>query len=746
MPPPDVEGPVDVELPDNAPQDTSGPEHLEQPDGSVTIDFSSKKKDAPGESPFEENLADKLSDVDLAALASMLLESIDSDIQSRQEWEATCNRGVSLLGIKIEEATGEAGPEGSVSRVYHPLLMEATVRYQANFIAEMLPSDGPVKVKDDQPVVQDLSPPPALSQPVAPMGGNGGPPLDGSGGMPQMSPPMPLAGSPMMLPPAPPKPDRNVLADALEKDMNHYLTTVEKGYYPDTDRMAFPQGLYGCAFKKVYRHPIRKRPVSEFIMPQDLIVSNDAVSLTNCGRKTHRIMMRQGDVKRLQLSGFYRDVPLVTPTEEPTETQMYLKQVEGIEPKPQLPRDQRYTIYECYTDLDLADYGFDEKGVPEGLPLPYRVTLDKDSRVILEIRRNWKEDDEHYTERRRFVKYGLIPALGFYDLGFVHLLGNSSRALTAIERQLIDAGQFANFPGFLISDSGSRQDTNEMRVPPGTGRQIRTNGMRIQDIAMPLPYKEPSTVLMALASKIADDARQLGMMTDLQVGEGRQDAPVGTTIAMIEQATKVMSAVHKRNHRSQQEEFEIFRELFVEDPEALWKFAKNPARKWQQAEELADLELVPASDPNAPSHIHRLMQNAAIVQMATLAPPLFNQRNVAERSLRNLGVDDIDSLLLPPPPPSPPGGQPPDPKIAAKVAELGVKAQGQKQDMQQTVMEGQIKMQELNMEAGMKAAELQSKERIEAAKLAEQSLQNQQTAMVHNQSLPQIQPLPGAMP
>lgn len=647
---------------------------------------------------FYENLAEEINTYELSGIAGDLLEGINADIASRQDWETSAVRAVDLLGLRMDDATGEINNMGSISKVYHPLLLEAVVRYQANARGELLPANGPVKVRDDEPV----APMPVMGGAMVP-----GIPQPGIG---------PQPANPMMGHNGGPGLDRDVTAEAFEKDFNHYLTVVAKEYYPDFDRMLFSMALIGCAFRKLYHCPLRRRPVSEFIPAYDLIVSNDATDLYGAGRITHRIKMRHATLRRMQVSGVYRDIDLGQANEQISAIDQKIKMVEGLNPQPQLPRDHRHTIYECYVDLDLQD--LDDN---DGIPLPYRVTIDKDSREVLEIRRNWKEDDEDFQPLRRIVKYGMIPGLGFYDYGYIQLLGNTTRALTAIERQLLDAGQFANFPGFLMSKMGMRQNTNQIRVQPGGGHEIDTGGLPISAVAMPLPYKEPSVVLMQLGQAIAQDGMRLAGSAELPVGEGTADIPVGTMIALVEQSTKVLDAVHKRNHSSQQEEFEIMRDLFKEDPTALWRFAKNPARKWQQAEEFGDIELVPASDPNTPSHIHRIMQAQALLQLSGQAPQLYNLRTVHEKALRVLGIENPDELMNPPPPPpGTPGasGPPPDPHLLAEQVKSQTRAAEQQRELQQSIVQGQIKMQEIQANAQVKAQDNQVKQQLAMTKMA----------------------------
>lgn len=641
-------------------------------DGSAIVDFDPKtSREKPDK--WDANLAVYIDPSTLNSLGEEIMQGIESDIESRSEWTSLYNKAIDLLGLKMEEASSDITTYGTVSKVYHPLLLEAVVRSQANARAELLPSNGPVKVRDDQPQGDQ---------------------------------------------------SRVLMAEAMEKDFNHYLTAVAKEYYPDTDKMFFSTFLSGNGFKKVYQCPLRRRPVSDSISPQDLIVSNDAVDLTSAIRITHRIYMNQSTMKRMQLSGQYRNIPLSQPTDLNDENEKKIKSIEGIRTGSKLPSDYRFTVYETYVELDIQGFEHEEEGKPTGLPLPYRVTIDSDTREVLEVRRNYKENDPDLRARRRFVKYSVVPGLGFYDYGYMHLLGNTTRALTAIERQLLDAGQFANFPGMLISRQGQRQITNQIRIPPAGAHEIDTGGKPIGDVVMPLPYKGPSATLAQISDKIAEDGRRLGGTTEIQAGEGRADVPVGTTIALIEQATKIISVVHKRLHSAQQEEFEILKDLFAENPEALWKFAKNPARKWEQAQEFADLELVPAADPNIPSHIHRVMQATALIQLAQSAPQIYNLKEVHERALHTLGIGDADALFAPPQ-----AGPPPDPKVQAKSQEMQIKSMEQQREAQTAVLETQSRERETMAQLQDNEAERQNRLDVESMKIREQQIKEQSVNM-----------------
>lgn len=627
-------------------------------DESVTIDFSPETPKKKKTDKFGANLALEIEDYELSSVAEGILQGIDNDIQSRADWEGTYQRGIQLMGIKLEDASSEVSSTGNISKVYSTLLIETTVRYQSNASAELLPASGPVKVSIATPKTTQ---------------------------------------------------EQEELAQSFEKDFNYYLTQVAKEYYPDTNQLLFNQGWSGQAYKKVFYCPIRKRPCSDLVLAPDLIVSNDVVDLETAERVTHRTYLSNGMIRRLQKAKIYRKVDLGQPVEQPTDVERKVAEVSGIDISTKLPIDHRHTIYECYVNLDLPGYEDD-------VPLPYCVTIDKDSRQILSIYRNWEKDDPEKTGECPFVKYGMIPAFGFYDLGFVHLLGNTTRALTAILRMQLDAGQFSIFPGFLFSKQAGKQVTNEIRISPGTGKEIDTGGLPIQQAAMPLPYPGPSQVLASLSEKVAEDGMRLGGASQVEVGEGRADVPVGTTMALIEQSTKVMAAVHKRNHTSQQREFGKLRKLFNKYPDSLSKFSKNPARKWQAATEFADFELVPASDPNIPSQTHRLMQANALVQMAQGAPGVFNPRAVATRALNTIGIKDVDTLLAAIPPPGTPP-PPPPPEIQLKMQDNQIKQQQMQLTAQQQATHDQARIQEMQMDNITREKDRQSREKLELMKI-----------------------------
>lgn len=690
-------------------------------DGGVVIDLAPRLGRAKKKSQsFDANLAEEIDDGEMMRIASDLIQAIESDDQSRQEWLETRARGIDLLGFKLEQPRGDTGassaPIEGMSTVRHPVLTEAVIRFQSNASAELLPAGGPVKVRDDSPI----APANADQSEVPGFGHNGGPPLA------EM----------------PPTLGRDDLAAALEIDLNHYLTAIDRGYRADTDRMLFWVGFGGAAFKKVYNCPIRRMPLSRSVDARDLIVANSANDIEDAGRVTHRIQMRRSTLIRMQLAGVYRQVEgltMIQPQEEPNAVDQKIASVQGFAPSPVRPEDNSYTVYECYVELDIAGFEHkDEDGNYSGLELPYRVTLEKDTQKILEIRRNWAEDDENCIAKRVFVKYPFIPAFGFYDIGLLQILGNATKALTTAWREMLDAGMYASFPGFLYSEVAGRQLTNEFRVPPGGGMRVQTGGRPVQEVIMPLPYKDITPGLSSLVDKIEITSQRVGGTAELQVGEGKQDAPVGTTLALIEQATKMLAAVHIRLHAAQSEEFQLLKQRFREDPAALWRHNKRPAHRWEIDQFLAaldDFDIVPAADPNTSSHMQRIMKAVAVKQLQAANPTLYNGRAVDLRILRDIGVADAESLFNSPEQEAAMqaamsgGGQGQDP---ARMAEVQLKAQQQKDkaqsDMQKAAMAAQqaastqaAREKEVAVESSDRAADRESRERV--AQIREQTEQ-----------------------
>jgi hypothetical protein len=587
---------------------------IEHGDGSLTISLDGRPINEQPERPtgWFENLAEKIDDQERARIVDDLLRSINEDIQSRQEWIEDKATGIKLLGLKLDipglGGSAEGAPVEGMSRVRHPLLLEAVLRFQANARGELLPTDGPVKIRNDANEANT---------------------------------------------------DNDRLADILENDLNHYLTAVATEYYPDTDKMLLQLGFGGTAFKKVYFCPLRNRPVSETVDADDLIVNNAATDLNNARRITHRVYMRPSTVRRMQIIGAYRDIDLGTPNERANDSlRNAKKEQEGIQPDASRPEDRDREIFECYCELDLKGFEHKLKGQKTGLEIPYVATIDVSSKELLSLVRNYekpsKDDVSPLPEAEQvFVKYTFVPGFGFYDIGLLQILGNATNAVTAAWREMLDNGMYANFPGFLLSNTGARQNTNIFRVPPGGGALVNTGGQKISEAVMPLPYNSQGMpALMSLTENIVETGQRLGGTAELPVSEGRADAPVGTTLALIEQSQKVIDAVHKRMHSAQAREFQLLAKCFKAHPESFIRSQrKGVAYEWDEKTFIAaldDLDLVPQADPNTASHIQRIMKVAALKQLQQAQPALYDPLAIDTVALRALGWSNPQQFFAPP--------------------------------------------------------------------------------------------------
>ena len=640
---------------------------VEHEDGSITIslDGSPLANAAPrADLGWFDNLVEDINDSELNRISTELLRGIADDIESRKEWLEDRANGIKLMGLKVEVpglgGSAEGAPVEGMSRVRHPLLMEAVLRFQANARSELLPTDGPVKIRNDDNNA-DLG--------------------------------------------------EDQLAQALETDLNHYLTVTASEYYPDTDRMLLMLGFGGTAFKKVYMCPLRNRPASETVDAADLIVNNSATDLRNARRITHRVMMKPSTVKRLQILGVYRDTELSTPKPQDLDSVQREKNAQqGIQPDIMNPEDRDREIYECYCELNISGFEHKWKGKETGLEIPYRVTIDVSSQKILSITRNYDEDTEELPEPREvFVKYSFVPGFGFYDLGLLNILGNTTNAITAAWREMLDAGMFANFPGFLMADSGARQNTNIFRVPPGGGALIKTGGLPIGQAVMPLPYKEPGASMMTLVTNMAETGMRVGGTSELPVGEGRQDAPVGTTIALIEQAQKILNAVHKRMHAAQSQEFQLLARCFRENPGSFWQRNRTPAYEWDEAtflKALDNYELVPQADPNTASHTQRVMKVMALKQLQAAQPGLYDPIAIDTAALHAIGWSNPQQFMLP----VHAQGKP-----TPEMMEMQAKAQNDSMRAQATMIDAQSRAQKTQADIAQGGQKLQ----LDAAKVSQ---------------------------
>jgi hypothetical protein len=636
QPDPDPSDPAQITV-EMAPDGADAPEfddkgqilRINHGDGSLTVSLDGKPIDqaAANDSPLAhfDNLVDKIDDDELNSITEDLLRGIEDDLESRREWIESRAMGIKLLGLTIEipnvQGASDGAPVEGMSKVRHPLLLEAVLRFQANARSELLPTDGPVKIRNDSTG------------------------SDGEGAVTD--------------PAQPPMLTLDQLSNLLEHEMNHYLTAVATEYYPDTDRMLFMAGFGGDGFKKVYQCPLRNRPVSESVDADDLIVNQSATDLPNAQRITHRVMMKPSTVKRMQILGVYRDVDLgdaILP--QPDALQQEEKSQQGLTPDAMLrPENREREIYETCCELNIKGFEHKHKGKESGLQIPYVVTIDKSSRHALSVVRTFREDDQTLPiAKKRFVKYPFVPGMGFYGSGLLHILGNTTNAVTAAWRLMLDNGMFANFPGFLISKGGSRQNTNIMRVPPGGGTQIETGGQPIGAAVMPLPYNTAQMPpLMSLTQDMAETGRRIGGTAEIQVGEGRADVPVGTTMALIEQAIKVMNAVHKRMHAAQAEEFQMLKELIREDPDAFLAACHRGCRvkatrldRVNLIKALENCDLVPQADPNTSSSGQRIMKVLALKQLQAASPNLYDPIKCDTAALAAIGWPDPEQFFVPP--------------------------------------------------------------------------------------------------
>jgi len=633
---------------------------VETDDGGVIVRFGGPEllaDDGAAEpevdDTFYDNIAGNMDESQLAAIAAELLEAIENDIQSRGPWMANYERGMTLLGIEQKVATGEATGEG-VSKVDHPLLLEACILAHSNACAELLPAAGPVK-------------------------------LDNAGRSTAITDEMALR---------------------LEQDFNEYLTVHRPEYYPDTEQGLWTQVFGGMMFKKLYHCPLRRAPVSDTVEVPDLIVNNQAKTLETAGRITHRIKMRPALLKRMQIAGAYRDVDVATPTEDINTVERKTAALQGINPSTNRQQDVDHTIYECCCELDLEGDRHEEGGKFSGLPRPYIVTIEKDSRQILEIRRNWVQDDELFTARRRYIAYRYLPMFGFYASGLLTVLGNTTSTLTAGWRIMVDSGMFANFPGGMYLKSGDRQTDNNFRAAPGEFAPIDGNGTDdIRKVAMPYPYKEPGPATQAFFEHVAETGQRVGGAANIAVAEGKADAPVGTTLAALEQVSKMIAATHRRAHQAQSLEFQTLLVLIREKPE---DFVKYFEREGYWTVELLvyaldNYSLIPRADPNTPTQMHRIIKAMGLKQLEQLAPDRFDGQKVDAHIMTvALGIDDPQEFFAPP---AAPGQLPPDPTLA--VAQLV--AQTEQAKIAQKAQADQTKAQ-------LEAAKLRQKAEADAAK------------------------------
>lgn len=586
---------------------------VDTPDGGVVIEPPADAE--RGEPQFDDNLIEWMDDGEGNAVGSQIVQLVDQDKESRSEWETILTKGIEYLGVTMEERTY---PFPGASGVYDPVLMEAVCRWQATASAELMPAQGPVKTQ----VIGESNE--QLEQ----------------------------------------------QAWRVKEFMNLYLMELAPEYIEENDQMLFWLPLVGSTFKKTYFDPILERPVSRFILPENFIVKYTTTDLETCSRMTQVIPMTQRDLKLRQLSGFYRDIDLGEPTGYPTTGDNAIRDkinsVEGLQPN-DMAQDHMHTIYECHVDLDLkgfehirptgeADEGGEEIMEETGLPLPYIVSVDKDSQKVLSIRRNWRQEDKDFKKILYFTHFKFVPGLGFYGFGYAHLLGNSAKAATSLRRQMIDAETLAMFPGGLRV-KGMRLTDNNITVGPCEFAEIDTGGMPISQAIMTMPYKGASEVSLALLQETYQAAKSLVGNTEIAVGEGRQDAPVGTTVALLEASLKLQSATIKRAHRAFRREFKLIATLFGQYlPDKPYPFpVRGGNQSIMRADFSSNVDVIPVSDPNISSFAQRMMRSDAIIQSALQAPQIHNLYQAYRLRYVEMGVDEGRlNLILPAPQQTPP--------------------------------------------------------------------------------------------
>ena len=555
-------------------------------DGGMIIDFDPQEFEEDGD--FFANLADQMSDDSLKLLASELVSQYQGDRDSRSEWEETYIKGLDQLGLKIEDRTL---PWPGACGVFHPMLTEAVVRFQSQAITEIFPANGPVKTKI--------------------LGTN--------------------------------NKEKEKQSQRVQDYMNYLLTDRMTEYRTETEKLLFSLPLAGSAFRKVYYDPNMGRPCAIFVPAEDFIVSYGANDLVMAERATHIMKKTSNDVRKLQVSGFYRDIDLPDPSPDPDDIRKKYDELTGDSATYDF--DNRYTLLEMMVNLDLEGFeDADESGEPTGIALPYVVTIDISSTEILSIRRNWYEDDENRMMRQHFAHYQYLPGIGFYGFGLVHLIGGLAKSATSLLRQLVDAGTLSNLPGGLKS-RGLRIKGDDTPIMPGEFRDVDIPGGAIRDNITFLPYKEPSATLYQLLGNIVEEGRRFTSASDMNVADMNSEAPVGTTLAILERAMKVMSAIQSRLHASMKQEFNILVNVIKDFTAPEYPYDVEPDAQIKTEDFDNRVDVLPVSDPNAATMSQRIMQYQAALQLAQQSPQIYNLPELHRQMLDTLGIRDADKII-----------------------------------------------------------------------------------------------------
>ena len=555
---------------------------IDTDDGGVIVDFEGSVTEQMIGPDHNSNLAEFIDDEDLNEMAANLVEDFESDRTSRKEWSRSYVKGLDLLGMKIEERTQ---PWEGASGVFHPLLSEAVVRFQAQAMGEIFPASGPVRTK--------------------------------------------IVGKQTK--------EKNAQAKRVEHEMNYMLTESMTEYRDEMEQMLFRLPLAGSAFKKVYYDPIMERPCSMFVPAEDFVVSYGASDLMSCSRYTHVMKKTENQVKELMVNGFYKDVDLPEPSQDESDIQDKYDEMEGSEAV--YDDDDRHTILEMHVDLDMPEPYQDK----DGLARPYIVTIEKSSRTILSIRKNWYENDEKKMKRPHFIHYRYLPSLGFYGTGLIHLIGGLAKSATSILRQLIDAGTLSNLPAGLKA-RGLRIKGDDSPLMPGEFRDVDVPGGAIRDSITFIPYKEPSSVLYQLLGNIVDEGRKIGSIADVQIGNMNPNAPVGTTLALLERSMKVMSGVQSRLHAALKKELRILSKCIHDYMPGSYEYETEG--EFSRTRDFdGRVDVIPVSDPNASTMAQRVTQYQSALQLAQQAPQLYDMGKLHKQMLEVLGIQDADSII-----------------------------------------------------------------------------------------------------
>ncbi len=558
---------------------------IETEDGGMLIDFD--PQDEKLDSDFGDNLATVIDETDLERIGSELIAAFQNDKDSRKDWEETYTKGLDQLGLKIEERTQ---PWNGACGVFHPMLSEAVIKFQSQAISEIFPASGPVKTKIVGKITEDKA----------------------------------------------------KQAERVEDYMNYLLTYEMSEYRTETEKLLFSLPLAGSAFRKVYYDPNLGRPSGIFVPSEDVVVNYGASDLETCERATHVMRKSFNEIRKMQVNGFYKDIELPDPTNSYSDIQEKYNELTGENVGDRY--DQRHTLLEMQVNLDLPGFEDTFDGENTGIQLPYVVTIDYGSATILSIRRNYYEDDKQKQRRSHFVHYQYLPGLGFYGFGLVHMIGGLAKSATSLLRQLVDSGTLSNLPGGLKS-RGLRIKGDDTPIMPGEFRDVDVPGGAIKDNITFLPYKEPSQTLYSLLNTIVDEGRRFASISDMKVSDMNSQAPVGTTLALLERNMKVMSAVQARLHASMKREFEILVGIIKDFGNPSYPYDTDEEEDIKSSDFDQRVDVLPVSDPNAATMAQRIMQYQAAFQLATSAPEMYDLKELHRQMLEVLGIENVDDII-----------------------------------------------------------------------------------------------------